>query len=151
MKKVVMAVVLFLVCFLAVGNLAEAGLAGDYFTVTPNQKAVQINKTISLIEGIGTVSYQSRMKVYSAKKAYDGLSAAEKSYVVNTALLENAETTLFRFCDMDCNGIFDSQDVALLRKMLLGILTESTISDVNGDGKCTSKDLLAVKKLGAGL
>ncbi len=151
MKKVVMAVMLFLVCFLAAGNFAKAGLAGDYFTVTPNQKAAEINKTISLIEGIGDVDYQSRMKVYSARTVYDSLPAVEQSYVVNAVLLENAGQKLFALRDIDCNGKFDSQDAILLRKMMVGGLPESAASDVNGDGKCTSKDMIALKKLEAGL
>lgn len=151
MKKVVMAVMLFLVCFLAAGNFAKAGLAGDYFTVTPNQKAAEINKTISLIEEIGDVNYQSRRKVYSARTAYDSLPAVEQSYVVNTALLENAGQKLFALRDIDCNGKSDSQDAILLRKMMVGGLPESAACDVNGDGKCTSKDMIALKKLEAGL
>lgn len=150
MKKTVIAMVFFLFCFFAAESWTEAGIAGDYFTVTPNEKAADINNTISLIEEINSVTYQSRGLVYSARAAYDNLETEEQTYVINKEILDGAEDRLLALCDIDNNGCCDGEDALMLRKMILGILPENSLSDVNGDGLCSVSDIVALKKLQVG-
>ena len=62
---------------------------------------VNINKVKNLIDSIEAVTLGSEDKVSKARKAYDGLTEAEKLYVTNYEILTRAETKLTQLKNAD--------------------------------------------------
>ena len=54
----------------------------------------EVNRTVKLIDGIGTVTLEKEDAIRAAREAYDKLSAAEKQRVSNYQTLTDAEYTL---------------------------------------------------------
>lgn len=73
---------------------AEDGTAVTYtvaVTVGKSPDQIKADEVIDLINGIGTVTKDSKDKIDAARKAYDGLDKAQKDLVTNYPMLTEAE------------------------------------------------------------
>ena len=73
---------------------AEDGTAITYtvaVTVGKSPDQIKADEVIDLINGIGTVTKDSKDKIDAARKAYDGLDKAQKDLVTNYPMLTEAE------------------------------------------------------------
>lgn len=152
MKKAKIIVILFLIIsyLLSLSVLAD-GVYYDYFEINENKNAVNINTAISKINNINTVDYNNRFSVYDANKTFIQLTDKEQSYVVNTDKLLSSINTLNTIGDLNTNGVRNSEDLTLLIDYILGKSNTIYKADINEDKNVNILDLLAIKKLIAGI
>lgn len=154
MKKAKIIVTLFLIISyllsLSLSVLAD-GVYYDYFEINENKNAVNINTAISKINNINTVDYNNRFSVYDANKTFIQLTDKEQSYVVNTDKLLSSINTLNTIGDLNANGVRNSEDLTLLIDCLLGKSNTIYKADINEDKNVNILDLIAIKKLIAGI
>lgn len=152
MKKAKIIVILFLIIsyLLSLSVLAD-GVYYDYFEINENKNAVNINTAISKINNINTVDYNNRFSVYDANKTFIQLTDKEQSYVVNTDKLLSSINTLNTIGDLNTNGVRNSEDLTLLIDFILGKSNTIYKADINEDKNVNILDLIAIKKLIAGI
>lgn len=152
MKKAKIIVILFLIIsyLLSLSVLAD-GVYYDYFEINENKNAVNINTAISKINNINTVDYNNRFSVYDANKTFIQLTDKEQSYVVNADKLLSSINTLNTIGDLNTNGVRNSEDLILLKDCMLGKSNTIYKADINEDKKVNILDLIAIKKLIAGI
>lgn len=151
MKKLITALLAFVFIFIFSFKSFASGIYYDSINVTENQNAVSINKVIANIENLDTVSYSTRQSLYTAKKSYDDLPYAEKSYVKNYNKLSECLADFEKIGDLNKDGCRNSVDLTLIKKVLLQIEVTAINTDVNQDGNTDIFDIIAIKKLIVGL
>ena len=152
MKKSVQVFVLVLamVCLFTV-FVSASGMYYDYFEVSSNSKARNINTAISKIDKIKDVNYSSRFSVYSAEEAYENLSDKEKPYVVNFDKLDKSTKLLKAIGDLNSDGLCNANDLVLLKNHIMSDSEVSGKADINEDSAFNILDLIAIKKLVLGI